>query len=168
MTLASVYHQPPLYWHDGSMNVVATATEMKNNHGLSLTNSSENLTFNNRAPKCIPNMALFLEETAQPPGDKITILDHCESHVCCASGCFCLMRIIPSISLPSPKSPMNSFHWKMTQEPIEQENSGNTVLTFFCDIEHLEGVGCETKLTTDTLPWSIPCQPGIYTHPCCP
>ena len=75
-------------------------------------------------------MALFLEETAQPLDDKMIILDHCEPHVYYASGCFLLMKIISSISLPISKSQMNAFHWKMIQEPVEEENSGNEVPTF--------------------------------------
>lgn len=129
MTLGSVCHQPPLNWHDGSMNRVATAAEMTN-HGLTLANASEYLTRNNRAQKCIPIMALLLEETAQPLGDKMITLDPCEPQVCYVSGCFSLMRIIVSISLPVSKSQKNAFHWKMIQEPVEEENSGNIVPTF--------------------------------------
>lgn len=129
MTLGSVCHQPPLNWHDGSMNRVATAAEMTN-HGLTLANASEYLTLNNRAQKCIPDMALFLEETAQPLGDKMITLDPCEPQVCYVSGCFSLMRIIVYFSSCFQISKKNAFHWKMIQKPVEEENSGNIVPTF--------------------------------------
>lgn len=107
-----------------------TATEMKLNHGLTLTNASEYLTLNDRAQKHIPHIGLLLEETAPPLGDKRIILDPREPHVCYVSDCFSLMRIIPSISLPVPKSQKHAFLWKMIQEPVKAENSGQTVPTF--------------------------------------
>lgn len=56
-------HQPPLNWHDGSLNREATTKNMKTMHGLPLTNASECLIFSNRAWKHTFNMALFLKET---------------------------------------------------------------------------------------------------------
>lgn len=55
-------HQPPLNWHDGSMNRVATTKYMKTMHGLPLTNASECLILSNRSWKHTFSVALFLRD----------------------------------------------------------------------------------------------------------
>lgn len=111
------YH-PPLNCHNGSVNRVAPAEEMKIIHELALTDASEGLAYSNTAWKYTCNMALFLEETDRPLGDKTIILERYESHVCYASGCICFIRIMASISLPLSKS-----HESL---PLENSNQGPT------------------------------------------